>query len=162
MVRIYPKHPSETIKMLHARNVEPFKILNKLNCNTYVTDLLRNYGISCTFNISDLVNYKDFDCSSLIDKPSPESFSESLSLSPLSNTHLITIERVDKILENEMITTKSGGAHGYLIRSKEKVQTIDSMLDQGDLQRVDGSPTLSNLLELSLLSLGENDADIQS
>ena len=64
---IYPKQfPSGTVKMLHVRSARPFKILNKLNCNTYVINLLRNYGISCTFNVNDLVIYKGFDCNTLV------------------------------------------------------------------------------------------------
>jgi len=57
MVRICPKQfPSETVKILHAHSVGPFKILNKLNCNTYVIDLPRDYDISCIFNINNLVD----------------------------------------------------------------------------------------------------------
>ena len=49
MIRIYPKQfPSETVKMLHVRGAGPFKILNKLNYNTYAIDLPRDYDISCT------------------------------------------------------------------------------------------------------------------
>jgi len=73
MVRIYPKQfPFGTVKMLHVRSAGPFKILNKLNCNTYVIDLPRYYGISYTFNVNDLVYYKSFDCNSLIVEPSPK------------------------------------------------------------------------------------------
>ena len=50
MVRVYPKPPSRTVKMLHVCNAEPFKILNKLNCNTYLVDLPRDYDISYTFS----------------------------------------------------------------------------------------------------------------
>ena len=54
VVRIYSKRFSlGTVKISHARSVGPFKILNKLNCNTYVIDLRRDYDISCTFNIND-------------------------------------------------------------------------------------------------------------
>jgi len=60
--------------MMHARIAGLFKILNKLNCNTYVTDLSRAYDISCTFNVNDIVDYKDFDCNPLIDKPSFKTF----------------------------------------------------------------------------------------
>jgi len=35
-----------------------YKILKKVNPNTYVNDLPSNFGISSTFNISDLVAYK--------------------------------------------------------------------------------------------------------
>ena len=46
MDRIYPKQiPSGTVKMLHVRSAGPFKILNKLNCNTYVINLPRDYDI---------------------------------------------------------------------------------------------------------------------
>jgi len=99
MVRIYPKQfPSGTVKILHVHSAGPFKILNKLNCNTYVIDLHRDYSISYTFNVNDLVDYKGFDYSSLIYKSSPKPFSESSSLSSLPNIHLIIEERVDKIL----------------------------------------------------------------
>ena len=113
MVRIYPRQfPSGIVKMLHVRSVGPFKILNILNCNTYTIDL--PYGISYTFNVNDLVDYKSFDCSPLIDYSSPKPFCESSSLSPLLNTHLIIAERVDKILEDETITNKSDGTHMYI------------------------------------------------
>jgi len=61
------------------------------------------------------VDYKglDFNHSKLlIDMPSPESFSESLPLLSLPDTHLNTSERVDKILEDEIIDTKPGGTMG--------------------------------------------------
>jgi len=58
--------------MLHVRIAGPFKILNKLNCNTYIIDIPRDYDIGCTFNVNDLVNYKSFDCNFLIVKPSPK------------------------------------------------------------------------------------------
>ena len=135
MVRIYPKQsPLRTIKMLHVRNVGPFKILNKLNYNTYVIDLLRDYDISCTFNVNDLVDYKGFDCNPLVVKPSPKSFSERPPLTPLPDTHSITAEKIDKILKDETITTKASGTHKYLNRYKEKAPTVDSQLDRGDLQ----------------------------
>jgi len=109
MVQIYPKQfLSGTVKMLHVRSAGPFKILNKLNCNTYVIDLPRNYGISCTFNVNDLVDYKGFDCSSLIVEPFPKLFFERLSFTPLPDTYPITAETVDKILKNETITIKIG------------------------------------------------------
>jgi len=95
--------------------LDPSKILNKLNYSTYILDLLRNYDISCTFNINDLVYYKNFNCSTLTDKNSLKPFYESFSLSPLPNTHLIRAERVDKILKDKTITTKSSETHKYLI-----------------------------------------------
>ena len=112
-----------------------FKILNKLNCNTYVIDLLRDYDISCTFNVNDLVNYKSFDCSPLIIEPFPKPFFERPQFTPLPDTYPITAETVDKVLEDEIITTKTGGTH--LNRYKRKAPTVDSQLGRGDLQRID-------------------------
>jgi len=84
MVRICPKRfPPETVKKLHARNARRFKVLNKLNNNTYVIDLSKDFGITYTFNVKDLVDYKGLDfnpSNSLVDKPFPEPFSESASL----------------------------------------------------------------------------------
>jgi len=50
-----------SVKMLHVHSATSFKILNKLNCNTFVIDLLKDYDISCTFNVNNLADYKDFD-----------------------------------------------------------------------------------------------------
>ena len=93
MVQIYTKpSPSRTVKMLHVCSVGPLKILNKLNCNTCVIDLSKDYGISYTFNVNDLVNCKNFDYNPLIDKPFLKSYFESPLISPLPNTHLIIAE----------------------------------------------------------------------
>jgi len=86
MVQIYPKRfSSGTVKMLHVRSVGHFKILDKLKCNTYVINIPRDYDISCTFNVNDLVDCKGFDYCPLIDKPSFKPFSERSSLSLLPN-----------------------------------------------------------------------------
>ena len=83
MIQFYPKQfPSKIIKLLHVRSVGSFKILNKQNCNTYVIDLPRDYDISSTFNVNNLVDYKNFDCSPLVEKPSPKPFTERPPLTP--------------------------------------------------------------------------------
>ena len=62
IVQIRPKRFSPgTVKKLHARNARHFKILNKLNDNTYVIDLSKDFGISYTFNVGNLVDNKDPD-----------------------------------------------------------------------------------------------------
>ncbi|PKA45760.1 hypothetical protein AXF42_Ash021685 [Apostasia shenzhenica] len=61
MIRVRPERfPSGVIKKLQARGAGPFKILKKFGSNAYVVDFLpSNFGISTTFNISDLVAYKE-------------------------------------------------------------------------------------------------------
>jgi len=44
-------------RKLHARSVEPFKVLQRVGSNAYVLDLPHDFGISSTFNIEDLVAY---------------------------------------------------------------------------------------------------------
>ena len=51
--------PSKTIKKLHARGASPFRILKKIRPNAYIVDLPSAYGINFTFNILDLVKYKE-------------------------------------------------------------------------------------------------------
>ena len=92
--------------------------------------------LSCIFNVNDLVDYKGFDCSPLIVEPSPKPFFERFPFAPLPDTHPIIAETVDKILEDEIITTKTSGTHRFLNRCKRKTPIVDSQLDRGDLQRI--------------------------
>ena len=82
--------------MLHVRSAGPYKILNKLNCNTYAINFTRDYDISCTFNVNDLVDYKGFDCNPLIVEPSPKPFFKRSPFTPLSDTHPIIARRLIK------------------------------------------------------------------
>ncbi|PKA64106.1 hypothetical protein AXF42_Ash005118 [Apostasia shenzhenica] len=60
MIRVRPERfPSGVVKKLQARRAGPFKILKKLGSNAYVVDLPSDFGISTTYNISDLVAYKE-------------------------------------------------------------------------------------------------------
>ena len=60
MIRIRPERfSSGTVQKLNARGVGPFKILKRVGSNVYVIDLLPGYGISPTFNVSDLIEYKE-------------------------------------------------------------------------------------------------------
>ena len=60
MIRVRSERfPSETFQKLHARGACPFKVLKKVGPNAYILDLPQDYGISPTFNVSDLIEYKE-------------------------------------------------------------------------------------------------------
>jgi len=55
----------------------------KLNNNIYIINLFIDLGISYTFNIDSLMNYKSLDVIPLVDEPSPKPIFEISFLSPL-------------------------------------------------------------------------------
>jgi len=83
MVQIRPKHYLfSVVKKLHG----PFKILRKINSNTYIVDFSFDFGISPSVNIEILVACKDLIFSPdkpPLNKPSPEPAFDRPSLIPL-------------------------------------------------------------------------------
>ena len=77
------------------------------------------------------------------------------------------MDQIDKIVDDEIITTKDGRTHKYLVRWKEKPPTNDSWIDHSELQKIDPDiwSSIRVLLPQTqqnrvLLQPGENDADI--
>ena len=71
--------PPGTVKKLHVRSAGPFQILKKINSNAYVVDLPPDFDISCTFNVENLISYRDtFDTPSdpFVDEPTQDLLSE--------------------------------------------------------------------------------------
>ena len=60
MITVRPEwFPSGTVKKLQSRGAGPFRVLKRVGSNAYVVELPDDYGISSTFNVSDLVVYRD-------------------------------------------------------------------------------------------------------
>ena len=59
------------VQKLHDCSSSPFQILMKLNDNIYIIDLI-DFGISSTFNLDCLVDYKGLDVIPLVDEFSHE------------------------------------------------------------------------------------------
>ena len=146
MVRIHSERfLSGTIKELHARGAGPFEVMKKINDNAYVLNLPEGFDISSIFNVEDLVVYKglDFNPSNpLLDKPTQDLTSEGPFLPPLPNLPPYVAEQIDKIIDDEIISTTDGGIRRCLVHWKGKLESGDTWLDREDMQRLD-----SNALE---------------
>ena len=60
MIRVRPEQfPSGIVKKLNTRRTGPFKILKRVRSNAYVVDLPPDFGINSTFNVTDLVTFRD-------------------------------------------------------------------------------------------------------
>ena len=99
-----------------------------INSNANVVDLPPNFGISCTFNVDDLVPYRgtfDIPSNPLMDEPThdlPES--SLLPLLPPKLSH--AEENIDSILDDQIVSTRDGGTRRYLIKWKEKSDSENS------------------------------------
>ena len=117
MIRLRPERfPSRTVKKLHARSTGPYKVIKKVGSNAYVLELPSDLGISSTFNISDLVEYRapaiipsePFEPDhSFESEPTPEC--------PPPNLH-VTTERIERVLDDQAISTRNKGYQHYLVR----------------------------------------------
>ena len=116
------------------------------------------------------MDYKspDFNPNNLLDNESSlEPIPERHSLPPLSNINPNTVDQIDKIVDDEIISIKDGGTCKYLVRWKEKPPTNDLWIYQSELQKINldileqyESSFSSNLTESSSFQPEENDADI--
>jgi len=110
MIRLRPEwFPLGTVKKLYARGAGPFKVIKKVGPNAYVLELPPKFGIRSTFNISDLVEYREL---AMIP-------SEPFGLDPILESEPIPEcpplnspwkgERIKHILDDQVITTLSKG-----------------------------------------------------
>ena len=138
MIKLKPERfPPGTMKKLHARGAGPFRIIKRIGSNAYVVDLPSSYGISSTFNISDLKEYKE-------PVPIPdELFGPSVSFEsdvpnecPPPNIPEQR-ESVERILDDQIITTRNKGYQRYLVRWQGRPESEDSWITREDLQQID-------------------------
>jgi len=59
------RFPEQKRSKLMPRGDGPYQIIERINDNTYKVDLLGEYGVSATFNVSDLFSFDVGDDSRL-------------------------------------------------------------------------------------------------
>ena len=139
MIRVRPERfPSGAVKKLQARGAGPFKVLKRVRPNAYVIDLPADYGMSSTFNVSDLAVYRDL----LVIpndpfEPSPPLASDPTLECPLSASVSARREQIDRILDEQVITSPGGSCQRYLIRWKGRPSTEDAWITREELQLID-------------------------
>lgn len=78
MVHLRKNHfPAGVYHKLHAKRVEPCRVIHKVNDNAYVVDLPQDLQISNTFNVTDLTEYYPPDGAATEEENSELSFTQS-------------------------------------------------------------------------------------
>ena len=93
-------------------------------------------GINPTFNVSDLVEYREpvsipsepFESDSLMSKPIPE-------CPPINRPE--RKDRIEKILDDQAISTHNQGYQRYLVQWQGQPESEDSWISREDLQQLD-------------------------
>ena len=135
MVKIHPQRLPKLYSKLQLKSYGPFKILSKINDNAYIVDIPYDWGISNSFNISDLIEFhenKDIPndmFSSPIPLENEDSQNSLLSPNLMSNVGLI-----DKIIDHRTITTDSKeDDYEFLVQWKDKPISDASWITSHDL-----------------------------
>ena len=100
-------------------------------------ELPDDYGITSTFNVSDLVAYRDPTViPSEPFEPSPPLMSDLAPECPLL-APFQQREQIEHILDEQMITTRNGAYQRYLVRWKGRPTTDDTWITRAELERLD-------------------------
>lgn len=137
MIKLRPERFSPgTMKKLHARGAGPFKILRRVGQNAYVLELPPDFGISPTFNVSDIKEFKEpVLIPSEPFEPYPIFESETQNECPPA-TQPERRDRVERILDDQTITTRNKGYQRYLVRWQGRPESDDSWITHEDLQQI--------------------------
>ena len=129
IIRLRPERfPPGAIKKLHARGAGPFKVIRRMGPNAYVLELPPDYGISSTFNISDLVEYREpANIPSEPFGPNPVLESEPTQVCPPAIPPARR-DKIERILDDKIITTRNKDYQCYLVHWQGHPDSEDSWI----------------------------------
>jgi len=138
MIRLRPKRfPSRNFKKLYARDAGPFKIIKKIGPNAYILELPSDLGISSTFNVSYLIEYKE-----PMMKPSepfgPNHIFESEHIPECPPTTFPKRQdKLKQILDDKTVTTRNKDYQRYLVCWQGRPEFENTWITKEDLQQID-------------------------
>ena len=124
---------------MQSRGTGPFEILSKVGENGYVIDLPSDWGISPTFNIRDLVEYKGSliffskpfsELTMVHDHIIPESTPNPF---PEPSTRQVCTNNVESIIDDQVTVTRGGNYQRYLIQWKGGDASTNTWLTREEL-----------------------------
>ena len=138
MIRLRPERfPPGTVRKLHARGAGPFRVVKRVGSNAYVLELPPELGISSTFNITDLVEYREpAVILSEPFEPNPIIESDPDPVCPPTNWP-VRKEQIEKILDDQVISTRNRGYQRYLVRWQGRPDSDNSWISREELQELD-------------------------
>ena len=134
MVKIHPHRLPKLYSKLQLKSYGPFKILSKINDNTYIVDIPNDWDISNSFNISDLVEFHESEDIPNEMFPSPTLENEDSQNSFLSPNLVSNVGLIDKIFDHRNIITDSKeDDYEFLVQWKGKPISDASWITSNDL-----------------------------
>lgn len=123
LVRVRPKRfPHGTVKKLHARRTDPYRVLRRVGPNAYELNIPRDHGINPVFNVEDLTLYHESMMHPFpsVDDPAPSTFAPGIPIPPSPPLppwrQSSDMPQIEYVIVDELVSTTDGGYQRFLVR----------------------------------------------